>query len=173
MAEFDLFLPLLLKFEGGYCDDPDDPGGETNKGITMGTFCRCSHPLLGLEPTSENLKCLSDMQAGIIYREHYWNKIQGDEIALQELANLVCDFFVNAGTHATVLLQRILNRKGAHLIEDGIIGPATLQALSEASQIEVYRQYKQERIAYYRKLGQKYPKFLRGWLKRVHSFPDL
>ncbi len=38
MADFDLFLPMLLKFEGGYVDDPDDPGGETNKGIDMATF---------------------------------------------------------------------------------------------------------------------------------------
>jgi lysozyme family protein len=42
MASFDLFLPTLLKHEGGYVDDPEDPGGETNKGVTMDTFCSCS-----------------------------------------------------------------------------------------------------------------------------------
>lgn len=173
MADFDLFLPLLLKCEGGYCDDPDDPGGETNKGITMDTFCHCSHDLLGIEPTSENLKCLSDAHAGIIYKQRYWDKIRGDQIELQELANIVCDFFVNAGTHATVLLQRILNSKGANLVEDGIIGPASLQALSQVPQIEVYRDYKQGRMAYYQKLAQKYPKFLQGWLNRVNCFRDL
>ena len=63
MASFDLFLPIVLQFEGGYVDDPTDPGGETNKGITMATFQQCSHELLGLDPTSENLRALTDGQA--------------------------------------------------------------------------------------------------------------
>ena len=103
MASFDLFLPMLLRFEGGYVDDPTDPGGETNKGITMNTFQHCSHELLGIEPTSGNLKTLSDAQAGIIYRSLYWDNISGDDFDLQDLANIVCDFYVNAGTHATSL----------------------------------------------------------------------
>src|SRR5215469_14034920 len=104
MASFDLFLPMLLDFEGGYVDDPDDPGGETNKGITMTVFQRCSHELLGLDPTSEHLKVLSDAQAGIIYKTRYWDAVQGDAFNHQHLANIVCDFYVNAGTHATTLL---------------------------------------------------------------------
>ncbi len=67
MASFDLFLPMLLQNEGGYVDNPNDPGGETNKGITMATFCQCSHALLGIDPTSENLQALTVAQAGIIY----------------------------------------------------------------------------------------------------------
>ena len=60
MASFDVFLPMLLNFEGGYVDDPNDPGGETNKGITMATFRQCSHELLGVDPTSDNLRALTD-----------------------------------------------------------------------------------------------------------------
>jgi type VI secretion system secreted protein VgrG len=56
VASFDVFLPMLLGFEGGYVDDPTDPGGETNKGITMSTFQLCSHELLGIDPTSQNLR---------------------------------------------------------------------------------------------------------------------
>lgn len=173
MASFDIFLPLLLRFEGGYVDDPDDPGGETNKGITMATFQKCSHELLGIDPTSDNLKNLTDAQAGIIYRALYWNKITGDSIQLQELANIICDFFVNSGTHATVLLQRVLNGMGSHLVEDGMLGAASIQALADIPQVEVYRQYKKGRIQFYESLGQKYPKFLHGWLNRVNSFPEL
>jgi lysozyme family protein len=98
MASFDIFLPMLLRFEGGYVNNPRDPGGETNKGVTMATFQGCSHELLGIDPTSDNLKALTDAQAGIIYKALYWNKMQGDAITLQDLANIVCDFFVNAGT---------------------------------------------------------------------------
>jgi lysozyme family protein len=173
MADFDLFLPMLLRFEGGYVDDPTDPGGETNKGITMATFRQCSHDLLGIEPTSNNLKGLTDAQAGILYRTQYWNKMRGDDFQLQDLANIVCDFYVNSGTHATVLLQRILNSMGAQVTEDGAIGPASIQALNGFSQTDVYRRYKQGRIDFYQSLGQRFPQFLNGWLNRVKAFPDL
>lgn len=173
MASFDLFLPMLLRFEGGYVNDPSDPGGETNKGITMATFRQCSHELLGLDPTSENLQSLTDAQAGIVYRALYWDKMSGDDVQLQDLANIVCDFYVNAGTNATVLLQRILNSMGAHVAEDGSIGPASVQALNVLNQTEVYRQYKQGRINYYQNLGQRFPQFLQGWLNRVNAFPNL
>jgi lysozyme family protein len=173
MATFDIFLPMLLRFEGGYVNNPRDPGGETNKGVTMATFQTCSHELLGIDPTSDNLKALTDAQAGIIYKALYWNKMQGDAIALQDLANIVCDFFVNAGTHATKLLQTVMIEMGASISADGVIGPGTIQALGNLAQDEVYRRYKQGRIAYYQNLGQKFPEFLNGWLKRVNSFPDL
>jgi lysozyme family protein len=85
----------------------------------------------------------------------------------------VCDFYVNAGTHATILLQQIVNRMGAHVAQDGGIGPATIQALNGLNQTEVYRQYKQGRINYYQNLGQRFPQFVQGWLNRVKAFPDL
>ncbi len=173
MASFDLFLPMVLKFEGGYVDDPDDPGGETNKGITMATFRQYSHDLLGVEPSSDNLKALTDAQAGVFYKARYWDAVQGDAINLQELANIMCDFYVNAGTHATTLLQRVMNDMGTSVAVDGKIGPASIEVLNGLDQNEVYRRYKQGRISYYQSLGQKYPRFLQGWLNRVNSFPDL
>lgn len=173
MASFDIFLPILLRFEGGYVDDPDDPGGETNKGVTMDTFQQCSHELLGIDPTSPNLKALTDAQAGFIYRALYWNKMNGNDFQLQDLANIVCDFYVNAGTHATLLLQHILNGMGAHVVEDGTIGPASIQALNGLDQVAVYRQYRQGRMNYYQSLGQRFPRFLQGWLNRVNAFPEL
>lgn len=173
MASFDIALPITLKFEGGYVDDPTDPGGETNKGITMATFQRCSHSLLGVEPTSENLKALTDAQAGIIYRANYWKPIQGDAYPLQELANIVFDFYVNGGTHATCLLQKVLNAMGSSLVVDGTLGPGSMQALLALPQDEVYAKYKQGRIDYYQQLGQKYPQFVKGWMNRVNCFPDL
>jgi lysozyme family protein len=173
MASFDLVLPIILKFEGGYVDDPTDPGGETNKGITMRTFQQCSQSLLGINPTSDNLKALTDSQAAIIYKANYWNPIQGDSYPLQELANIVCDFYANAHTHATSLLQSVLNSLGAKLTVDGSIGPASVEALTSLPNDQVYRAYKQGRIDYYTQLGHKYPQFVKGWLNRVNAFPDL
>jgi lysozyme family protein len=176
MASFDLIFPTVLKFEGGYVDDPDDPGGETNKGITMAVFQECAHELLGIDPSSMNLKGLTDAQAGIIYKSRYWDKMLGDSFQLQDLAGIVFDFYVNSGTNATALLQRILDNLGATLVVDGQIGQATLQALAGFDSVAVYRLYKQQRIAYYQQLAASKPalaKFLNGWLNRVQAFPTL
>ncbi len=176
MANFALFLPMVLQFEGGFSDDPVDPGGATNKGITLKTFTGCAEKLLDVSPTLENLRNLTDDQAGILYRTLYWKPVGGDETQLQDLANIVCDFYVNAGVNATKLLQRVLNDLGASLTVDGGIGPASLAALASLDQTEVYRRYKSGRITYYQNLAKSQPalnKFLKGWLNRVNSFPDL
>ncbi len=173
MANFDTFLPMLLQFEGGYVNNTSDPGGETNKGVTMAVFQTVALPLLSIQPTSENLKALTDEQAGIIYKSKYWNPMQGDAFPMQELANIVCDFYVNSGTHATSLLQTVMGSMGAKVAVDGVFGPQSLQALLPLDQVTVYRHYKQGRIDYYQQLGVKYPMFLKGWLNRVNAFPNL
>lgn len=174
MADFDIALPITLQFEGGYVNNPNDPGGETNLGITMATFQRTAHPLLGIDPTSANLQALTPAQAGIIYKANYWNPVLADSYPLQDLANIVFDFYVNAGTHASSLLQKTLNSLGANppLVVDGGIGPATLAALQALPQPAVYTAYKQGRVDYYTALGQQYPMFVKGWLARTNAFPD-
>src|SRR5271155_2539571 len=171
MANFDAFLPLLLRFEGGYVNNPTDPGGETNMGVTIATFQQSAQSLLDIEPTSENLQALTSRQAGIIYKSLYWDKIQGDAFDAQDLANIVCDFYVNAGTHATTLLQQVMNNLGANIVVDGAIGTASMQALAALPQDQVYQAYRQGRIDYYTQLGQRFPQFLKGWLNRANSFP--
>jgi len=178
MADFNAFFPTLLRFEGGFVDDPADPGGATNKGITLQTFDSCARRLLGIDPTFEALKDLTDAQAWTIYKTLYWDTVRGNDIALQPLANIVCDFYVNAGGNAGKLLQRILNALGAtpSLVVDGCIGPGTLHALKSMDQNEIYQHYKHGRMAYYQELVANHPslhKFLRGWLNRVNAFPDL
>lgn len=175
MADFSTALSVTLGFEGGYSDDPKDPGGETNHGITMATFLLTAHPLLGIEPTSDNLKGLTPAQAGLIYRPKYWNVVQGDAIEHQELANCVFDFYVTSGTHASTLLQTILNQMETKppLVLDGSIGPACIKALAPLPLDEVYRQFREGRIAYYQSLSAKYPTFIKGWLNRANAFPEV
>jgi lysozyme family protein len=178
MADFNSFFPTLLKHEGGFVDDPVDPGGATNKGVTMATFRQFARPLLNIDATLENLRALTDAQAGVIYKKQYWDAIHGDEITLQPLANIVFDFQVNAGANASRLLQRVLNGLGVtpQLREDGVVGKGTLAALGQVDAKVVYGRYKQGRKDYYNALVAQRPplqKFLKGWLNRVDSFPDL
>jgi len=178
MASFDVFFPALLKHEGGFVNDPVDLGGATNKGITMKTFQSCARQYLNIDPTLDKLKALTDAQAAKIYKPLYWDKVRGDEIALQELANIVFDFQVNSGANAARLLQKVLNEMGAAppLTVDGSIGPGTMGTLTGMDQKAVYRRYKQGRIDHYQNLVAQRPeqgRFLKGWLNRVNAFPDL
>jgi lysozyme family protein len=178
MADFNSFFPTLLKHEGGFVNDPKDPGGATNKGVTIRTFGECSQRLLNIAPTLDNLRALTDAQAATIYKALYWDKVHGDEIALQPLANIVFDFQVNSGANASKLLQRVLNALGAspQLTVDGAVGAGTMAALAKADSVAVYTAYKQGRKDYYNGLVKARPelgKFLKGWLVRVDSFPDL
>ncbi|MBX9403126.1 N-acetylmuramidase [Lysobacter sp. BMK333-48F3] len=171
MAYFQTYLPQLLRFEGGYVDNPYDPGGATNMGITLSTFEAHSQTLLGIAPTLNDLRALTQAQAGTLYKTLYWDPLHGDAIALQYLADIVFDFYVNAGFHAIVLLQQLL---GPPLCVDGRFGPETLAALLKADQPQLYARYRAGRIAYYCQLAQAHPllqRFLAGWLARAHWFP--
>lgn len=178
MADFNLYLPTLLRFEGGYVNDPADPGGATNKGITLTTFKSVVHLFAGLDPTLDNLKRLTDVQAGTIYKNMYWDKLNADAIELQLLAEMYVDFYVNAGSNAVRTMQKTINglRTAAPLNTDGKHGPSTLHAILTADQDELYKAYRAARISYYWALVNAKPalgKFLKGWLNRVAAFPEL
>lgn len=179
MASFAEYLPILLRFEGGFVNDPDDPGGATNKGITLKTF-QALGPTLGIQDTRlEALKRISDDDAARLYKRHYWDALQADSIQLQPLADLLVDFYVNAGGNAVRELQRQLNAGGQpqpRLREDGVFGEATADALRRSDELATYRGLRQRRIDYYERIANANPKlkkFLRGWLNRVAVFPVL
>lgn len=178
MASFEQFLPLLLRFEGGFVNDPDDPGGATNKGITLKTFQHFG-PRAGFEDTSlAALMRLTDEEAGRIYKVHYWDPLHADDIPLQPLAELLVDFYVNAGVNAIKELQRHLMSIGAPgpLSDDGMFGPKTAAALLNADATQTYRALRERRIHYYHRICESNPrlqKFLKGWMNRVNAFPVL
>ena len=174
MADFNAFFKTLLKHEGGFVNDPDDPGGATNKGVTMNTFKLYAKELLGVEPTLDNLKIMTDEQAGKIYKKMYWDKVYGDDIEHQNLANIFFDFYVNAGGNAVKVMQRCLLDMGQNVTVDGAFGAGSLKALKSVKLPDLYTRYKQARKTYYVDLTKKNPrleKFLKGWLNRVDSFP--
>jgi len=176
MADFNQYLPTLLRFEGGYVNDPKDPGGPTNMGITLKTFQGLG-PSVGFTDTSlEALKRLSKEDAGRLYKLKYWDAVGADAIPLQPLAEMLVDFHVNAGGHAIRELQELLVERGAAIKPDGAWGPLTAQALKRIDPTTAYRALRERRIAYYERLVARQPdlgKFLKGWLNRVNAFPVL
>jgi lysozyme family protein len=177
MADFDKFLPLLLSIEGGWVNHVADRGGPTNKGITFAVFTEWSKQLLQVEGTIDNLKALTNEQAAILYRRLYWNKVQGDKIPTQWLANIICDFYVHNQWQGASTLQRVLNRqKDLHpkLKVDGAVGPLTIAALRQYPPPAIYLEYRYARKGFYESLAllPHGAPFIRGWRNRMKKFPE-
>lgn len=157
-------LPILLRSEGGYVNDPDDAGGATNYGITEKTYHawlrRHERPLRGVqEITAEEVHA--------IYWRSYWTPAQCDRLPWP-LSLIHFDAAVNCGVGAAAKqLQRALGVQ-----DDGLIGPLTLSRAASAGPRECYR-YLLERTFFYRGLARQNPtqqKFLAGgWLARLES----
>jgi uncharacterized protein (TIGR02594 family) len=161
---FERALAHVLEFEGGWSDDPFDPGGPTNKGITLATFARER----GLEVTAETisqikaeLADISDGEVRRIYRERYWTPACCPLLP-SPLAFFHFDAAVNQGVAgAARMLQEALR------VEiDGEIGPITLAAARAAEPALALAAYAEIRRRHYRSLGH-FWRFGRGWLRRV------
>ena len=151
-SNFDKYQDKIFDHEGGYVDDPIDKGGATNKGITFNTFEAYAKEDLGIEPTLENLKALTNDQASIIYKKRYWDKIKADEINNGSIAYMLYDFNVNAGANACKELQRALNDLGNKVDVDGAIGKQTIEAINKTDAKELFDTFKQRRLDYYQDL---------------------
>lgn len=143
-------LELVLSFEGGYSNNPNDPGGETNFGIS-----KKSYPHL-------DIKNLTLDQAKEIYKQDYWFKIKGDNLP-SGLSMMMLDTAVNHGVHkAIVLLQKALGVKA-----DGIMGPQTMAAIrGQDAGLSIYN-LAMFRLDEYQ--AKNWEHFSKGWSKRLLS----
>jgi len=158
-------LHFVLKREGGYSDDPMDPGGATNCGITQKVYDDWRDQNHLVERT---VRQLTPDEIFTIYDERYWQPIRGDELNAEDsnVALQVFDMAVNTGIkRAIITLQRCL-----HATEDGDLGFNTMAALRASDKPSLRDAYAAERDRFYRNLVATKPslsKFLEGWLKRV------
>ena len=169
--------------EGGFVNDPDDPGGATNHGVTIGTLRR-----LGIDVNRDtridvaDVKALTRKQAVEIYLEHYYKR-PGIAALPEALQASVFDMYVNAGGNAVKILQRLLTDMGFPCDPDGAVGPQTIRAAQmayEAAPSHLADAYGIARRNYYYALADKRPasrKFARrkdggkgGWITRAEEF---
>ena len=173
----------IIAREGGFVDDPDDPGGATNFGITIHTMRRLGVDLDGDgQVTRRDVKRLSRTQAADIIVEHYFRN-PGISRLPEALHATVFDMQVNSGSNAVRILQRLLRRMGADIAVDGLIGPQTVAASHRAADEapdHIADAYGIARRNYYYALGDKRRasrKYARrrnggkgGWIKRAEQF---
>ncbi len=168
-ADFEAALVHVLEMEGGFTDDPDDPGGPTNKGITLAVFARHMGRAV-LDATRgdlvDRLRRIEPAVVREIYAARYWRPSRAGEMA-PALALMHFDASVNHGlTGAAKLLQQALNRRSAQLDVDGEIGHLTMAAARAADTRRLVEDYAVARRERYRALPH-FWKFGRGWLNRV------
>jgi lysozyme family protein len=157
-------LPFVLRWEGGFVDDPDDPGGRTNQGVTQKVYAGWRQRQ-GL--AVQDVKLISKAEVTAIYETGYWVPPRCD--LLSDPLNLVqFDTAVNMGVGRAV---RFLQTAAACGV-DGDFGPATERAVQGCDQGSLVAKYCDTREAFYRSLATRNPKlgkFLKGWLNRLNS----
>ena len=173
----------IVRREGGYVNDPDDPGGATKHGVTIHTM-----RALGLDLNRDgrvdtaDVRALTPELAAEIYVKHYFHapKINLLPTALQPS---VFDMQVNAGANAVRILQRLMAAFGLPIRDDGVIGPVTARTVARAMELapdHLVDAYGIARRNYYYRIGDQRAasrKYARardggkgGWIIRAEEF---
>tara|TARA_R110002020_G_scaffold277521_3_gene492948 strand:+ start:645 stop:1259 length:615 start_codon:yes stop_codon:yes gene_type:complete len=184
---FEKALEMVLKHEGGFVDHPQDPGGATNKGITLATYEDFLHNTIGPEVmvTVDDLKEIPQDDVEEIYKKNYWDKVWGEQLP-HGLDFAMFDFAVNSGPARAV---RELQKVFWECKTDGVMGPKTFKNIWDPEQLMAWKQievsegtrtlehFKQEEIKStierlmenrkkFLKTLKHYEHFCRGWDRR-------
>jgi lysozyme family protein len=155
---FEAAVEKVLAHEGGYVNDPDDPGGETNFGISKRTY------------PNFHIRSLTRDQAKEIYYRDWWQFYGYGMIANDAIAAKVFDLAVNMGaSRAHKLLQKAVNKTSpSGLAVDGKLGMLSLAAINDHPYAEhLLDALKLTAVEYY--LGLNKSKYLAGWVRRALS----
>lgn len=162
-SNFPNALKQVLVYEGGYVNNPNDPGGATNKGVTQGVYDTWRK---ANGKPKQSVKFLTTQEIQAIYKNNYWDKIKGDQLADGvDLATF--DLAVNSGVNRAIkMLQKV-----SGVTVDGIIGPATIAAANK-DPVATTKALCDARLAFLQALPT-WRFFGKGWSNRVASVKKL
>ena len=167
MAKIEKLIPFILKWEGGFVDDPADLGGATNKGVTIGAFEGFCKKNGRPKPTVLDLKNISDADWKEIIKTLYWDRWKADGIKSQGVANILVDWVWASGVHGIKRPQRILG-----VSSDGLVGSKTITAVNAMDAEKLFKMIKEDRVKFVDEICKARPaneRFRKGWLNRINS----
>ena len=153
---FEQSLKMLLHHEGGYVWHPEDPGGETNLGVTRAVY----EQWVGRQVMDGEMKRLTVADVAPIYKTNYWDRIKGDDLP-SGLDFAAFDWAVNSGTgRPAKVIQKYISAK-----QDGAIGPKTLALVAENDPSNMIQYLYEQRQKFYERL-KTFDTFGKGWTRR-------
>jgi len=177
--KFKTVSPVIFENEGGYVNNPNDKGGPTNKGIAWNTWQQYAKQDLGIEPTLENLKNITEEQASKIYNKRYWEPRGFCKIKNAKIALMIYDWTITSGSIPDKKVQELLvNEFGQNIAIDGAIGSKTIEAINSVTdQDKLLNRIAEIRKNFYYNLAYDSngkPKngqdiFYKGWINRVNK----
>ncbi|WP_322011708.1 glycoside hydrolase family 108 protein, partial [Paraburkholderia sp. J12] len=172
-ARFKKISKIILRHEGGYVNRSDDKGGATNHGIAWSTWQKYAEEDVGVTPTLDNLKDLTEQQAEVIYLKRYWQPKGFCGFKDERVALMSYDWSITSGG-AALQIQKMLNQKyHSNIVEDGGMGKQTIDAINAiVDQESLLQDIAAIRRQYYTNLTIKDPGQignLKGWLNRVND----
>ena len=158
-SNFKQALEYLVKSEGGYVDNPKDPGGRTNLGVTQKVW----ESWVGRESNEKEMRALTKADVELLYKRKYWDACRCDDLPTG-LDYLVFDFAVNAGVgRSAKTLQSCVG-----VSVDGQIGNQTIEAIKKIAPSDLIERFSEAKINFYKSLVT-FPTFGKGWLNRVEE----
>lgn len=174
--DYKLYVPFVLKWEGGYVNDPVDRGGETNMGITRATFDSLASRVLGITPNDSTFRALTKDQASLFVK-YFWDKATyNNSINSQIVAEAITSWNWGSGALGLREFQKMLNEEyGFSLTVDGVIGPQTVKAANSISARALFNKMLERRETFFLSIVDRNPsqaRFINGWLNRLNDFAD-
>jgi lysozyme family protein len=167
MAQIQLLAPFILKWEGGFSNNPDDLGGATNKGITLATLTMYRKIKGGVTPSVVDLQNISNEEWTDVLKMIFWDKWLADNIKNQSVANMLVDWVWTSGSYGIKIPQSLI---GVDI--DGIVGQDTLNAVNMADANALFQKLKIARLQYINRICVSHPsnlKFKQGWIDRIDN----
>ena len=171
MSSFELAIPVVLRHEGGLVNNPNDPGGITNFGVSLrwlkskGLAGDINHDG---DVDAADIKIMTVAEATDFYRRFWWDQYKYGTIAAQMVATKIFDAAVNMGpVRAATLAQDVVGT-----VQDGVLGPKSFAEINAMSSLTFLVAYQNQMAAFYRRLVLLDPRrqqFLQGWLNRAYD----
>jgi lysozyme family protein len=163
VGNFEQCFALVLKDEGGFVNNPRDPGGATNLGCTKASW----EAYVGHEVSIDDIRGLTPNDVMPLYKSKYWDAIKGDDLPAG-VDYAVFDFAINSGpSRAAKTLQSVIG-----VATDGAIGPDTLAAVETFNPREIATQICEKRLAFLQGLPT-WGTFGKGWSSRISRVEDI